>query len=161
MIENLEKIAETIRREIIKMLAQAGSGHTAGSLDMVEILVAMYFHILKHDPQNPDWKERHRLILSHGHTCPALYAVMAEAGYFPKTELQTLRKFGSPLQGHPHREWLKGIETSSGPLGSGLSQAIGMALADRLNLNTDLDVQRPSDLLGRWTSKSVSETQYC
>ena len=135
-IEQLEKIAKTIRREIIEMLARAGSGHTAGSLDMVEILVALYFEILKHNPQNPAWGKRDRLILSHGHTCPALYATLAEAGYFPKTDLRTLRKFGSPLQGHPHREWLKGLETSSGPLGSGLSQAIGMALADRANLET-------------------------
>ena len=128
---HLAEIAKNVRQEIIKSLVKAGSGHTAGSLDMVEILVALYFKLLKHKPQNPDWAERDRLILSHGHTCPVLYAVLAEAGYFPKTDLQTLRKFGSNLQGHPHREWLKGLETSSGPLGSGLSQAIGMALADR------------------------------
>jgi len=133
-ISKLEKTAVIVREELIKMLIQAGSGHTAGPLSMTDIFVAMYFDILKHDPQNPDWKERDRLILSHGHTCPALYTVMAEAGYFSKTDLQTLRKFGSPLQGHPHREWLKGLETSSGPLGSGLSQAVGMALADRLDL---------------------------
>ncbi len=132
-IEQLKASALTIREEIIKMLTQAGTGHTAGSLDMVEILVALYLRILKHDPQNPSWEERDRLILSHGHVCPALYATMAEAGYFSKTELQSLRKFGSSLQGHPHREWLKGIETSSGPLGSGLSQAVGMVLADRIN----------------------------
>ncbi|MEA2112358.1 MAG: transketolase [Patescibacteria group bacterium] len=132
-IEQLKASALTIRKEIVKMLTQAGTGHTAGSLDMVEILVSLYLNILKHDPQNPDWEERDRLILSHGHVCPALYATMAEAGYFSKTELQTLRKFGSSLQGHPHREWLKGIETSSGPLGSGLSQAVGMVLADRIN----------------------------
>jgi len=140
IIENLEKIATIVRKEIIEMLVQAGSGHTAGSLSMVEILVAMYFNLLKHDPLNPDWEERDRLILSHGHTCPALYAVLAEAGYFPKNELQTLRKFGSALQGHPHREWLKGIETSSGPLGSGLSQAVGMALADRIDYFSRLNV---------------------
>jgi len=134
VIKELEKIAITVREGIIKMLVQAGSGHTAGPLSMTDILVAMYFNIIKHDSKNPDWEERDRLILSHGHTCPALYTVMAEAGYFPKTELETLRKFGSTLQGHPHREWLKGLETSSGPLGSGLSQAVGMALADRLNL---------------------------
>ena len=92
-ILKLKEIAKTVRKEIIKMLVQAGSGHTAGSLDMVEIFVAMYFHILKYDFQNPEWAERDRLILSHGHTCPALYAVMAEVGYFPKIELQTLRKF--------------------------------------------------------------------
>ncbi|MFH1402566.1 MAG: transketolase [Patescibacteria group bacterium] len=133
--DKLEKIAKIIREEIIKMLAEAGSGHTAGSLDMVEILVAMYFNILKHNPRKPEWQDRDRLVLSHGHICPALYAVMAEAGYFSKTELKTLRKFGSPLQGHPHREWLKGLETSSGPLGSGLSQAIGMALSARIDLS--------------------------
>jgi len=132
---HLEEIAKSVRQEIIKSLAEAGSGHTAGSLDMVEILVALYFKLLKHNSQNPDWAERDRLILSHGHTCPALYAVLAEAGYFPKTELQTLRKFGSKLQGHPHREWLRGLETSSGPLGSGLSQAVGMALSARMDLS--------------------------
>ncbi|MCK5022242.1 MAG: transketolase [Candidatus Pacebacteria bacterium] len=133
--EKLKKIAKTIREEIIKMISEAGSGHTAGSLDMVEILVAIYFNILKYDPKNPDWKDRDYLIYSHGHTCPALYAVMAEVGFFPKSELRTLRKLGSPLQGHPHKEWLKGLETSSGPLGEGLSQAIGMALAHRINVN--------------------------
>ncbi len=139
IIKDLEKIATTVRQEIIEMLRQAGSGHTAGSLSMTEIFVAMYFNILRHDPRNPDWGGRDRLILSHGHTCPALYAVMAEAGYFPKDELQTLRKFGSSLQGHPHKEWLKGIETSSGPLGSGLSQAVGMVLADRIDHFSDLE----------------------
>ncbi len=148
-VEDLEKSAKVIREEIIKMLIQAGSGHTAGPLSMVEILVSLYLNILKQDPQNPDWAERDRLILSHGHVCPALYAVMAEAGYFSKTELQELRKFGSPLQGHPHREWLKGIETSSGPLGSGLSQAVGMVLADRINTFPGLD------------SKKVNKFFYC
>ncbi|MBU4536443.1 transketolase [Patescibacteria group bacterium] len=118
---------------MLRMLAKAGSGHTAGPLGMIDILVALYFGILKHDPKNPDWEDRDRVIYSHGHTCPALYTVMAEVGYFPKSELDTLRKFGSPLQGHPHREWLKGIETSSGPLGSGLSQAVGMALAEKID----------------------------
>lgn len=149
-IENLEKTAKIIRDEIIKMLVQAGSGHTAGSLSMVEIFVAMYFNLLKHDPTNPDWEERDRLVLSHGHTCPALYAVMAEAGYFPKNELQTLRKLGSSLQGHPHKEWLKGIETSSGPLGSGLSQVIGMVLADRIDFFSDLDLGGPSEKTRRF-----------
>ena len=118
---------------MLKMLAKAGSGHTAGPLGMIEILVALYFEVLKHDPKNPDWDERDRLIYSHGHTCPALYTVLAEVGYFPKSELDTLRKFGSSLQGHPHKEWIKGVETSSGPLGSGLSQAVGMALAERID----------------------------
>jgi len=124
------------------MLIQAGSGHTAGSLSMTDIFVAMYFNILKHDSQNSDWEERDRLVLSHGHTCPALYTTLSEVGYFSKIELQTLRKFGSPLQGHPHREWLQGLETSSGPLGSGLSQAVGMALADRINYFSDLESKK-------------------
>lgn len=132
-IEKYKEKAEIIRKEILKMLTEAGSGHTAGSLDMVDILVVLYFVFLKHDPKNPDWPERDRVIYSHGHTCPALYAVLAELGYFDKNELKTLRKLGSSLQGHPHREWLKGIETSSGPLGSGLSQAVGMAIAEKIN----------------------------
>ena len=133
IIQNLENKSEIVRREILKMLAEAGSGHTAGPLGMTDILVALYFQILKHDSKNPEWKDRDRLILSNGHICPVLYAVMAEVGYFPKSELQDLRKFGSMLQGHPHREWLKGLETSSGPLGSGLSQALGMALAEKID----------------------------
>ncbi len=135
-LEKLQKTAKIIREDILKMVSEAGSGHIAGPLSMVDILVAIYFQILKFDSSNPDWKDRDRLILSHGHICPALYAVLAEAGYFPKTELQTLRKFGSSLQGHPHKEWLKGIETSSGPLGSGLSQAVGMAIAERMDSPT-------------------------
>jgi transketolase len=132
-IKSLETIALQIRRSIIEMLTLAGSGHTAGSLGMTDILTALYFSILKHDPQKPDWSERDRLILSNGHICPALYATMAYAGYFPITQLFKLRQYGSPLQGHPWREMLPGIETSSGPLGSGLSQGVGMALADRLD----------------------------
>jgi transketolase len=115
------------------MLMTAGSGHTAGSLGMADILTLLYFHILRHRPEEPEWPDRDRLILSNGHICPVLYATMACAGYFPVSELKTLRQFGSRLQGHPHREYLPGLETSSGPLGSGLSQAIGMALADRLD----------------------------
>lgn len=125
--------ANEIRQSIITALLSAGSGHTAGPLGMADVFTAFYFHILKHDPKNPFWEERDRLVLSNGHICPVLYATMAEAGYFPKSELKTLRKFGTRLQGHPHREWLPGIETSSGPLGSGLSQALGMALADRID----------------------------
>src|SRR5579872_4832557 len=132
-IKNLELKANTIRESIISMLLRAGSGHTAGPLGMADIFTALYFHILKHDPRNPEWPERDRLILSNGHICPVLYATMAHAGYFPVEELETLRKFGSKLQGHPHREWLAGLETSSGPLGSGLSQAVGMAIADRID----------------------------
>lgn len=129
----LEKKANDIRQSIIRMLVEAGSGHTAGPLGMTDVFTALYFHIMHHDPQNPIWKNRDRLILSNGHICPVLYATLAHAGYFPVDELLTLRKFGSRLQGHPHREFLPYVETSSGPLGSGLSQAVGMALADRLD----------------------------
>ncbi|MGH7582843.1 MAG: transketolase [Gemmatimonadales bacterium] len=132
-IQNLELTANTIRESIISMLLAAGSGHTAGPLGMADIFTYLYFHRLKHDPKRPDWPDRDRLVLSNGHICPVLYATMAHAGYFPVDELKTLRKFGSRLQGHPHREWLPGLETSSGPLGSGLSQATGMAIADRID----------------------------
>jgi len=115
------------------MLVEAGSGHSAGPLGMADIFAALYFHILKHDPKKLDWEERDRLVLSNGHICPVLYATMAHAGYFPISELKTLRKLGTRLQGHPHRTALPGLETTSGPLGSGLSQATGMALAGRLD----------------------------
>jgi len=129
----LEERANDIRESIIKMLLEAGSGHTAGPLGMADIFTALYFHVLNQDPKNPEWPERDRLVLSNGHICPVLYATMAYAGYFPVEELNTLRKFGSRLQGHPHRDALPSLETSSGPLGSGLSQAVGMALADRID----------------------------
>lgn len=129
----LEETANNIRQSIIEMLLEAKSGHTAGPLGMADIFTALYFHVLKHDPKKPDWQDRDRVILSNGHICPVLYATMAHAGYFPIDELKTLRKFGSRLQGHPHREWLPMLETSSGPLGSGLSQTVGMALAERIN----------------------------
>lgn len=132
-IIELETVANEIRKSIIEMLVEAGSGHTAGPLGMTDIFTALYFHILKHNPEQPDWPERDRLVLSNGHICPVLYATMAHAGYFPKKELLTLRKFGSKLQGHPHREFLPSLETSSGPLGSGLSQAVGMSIADRID----------------------------
>ena len=132
-IHTLERTANDIRQSIIEMLTEAGSGHTAGPLDMADVFTLLYFGIMKHDPKNPNWEERDRLILSNGHICPVLYATMAHAGYFPVEELMTLRKFGSRLQGHPHREALPGLETSSGPLGSGLSQAVGMALAERID----------------------------
>ena len=132
-VKELEGHANAIRQSIIESLLAAGSGHTAGPLGMADIFTLFYFHILKHDPKNPNWEERDRFILSNGHICPVLYATMAHAGYFPVEELKTLRKFGSRLQGHPHREFLPGIETSSGPLGSGLSQAVGMALAERMD----------------------------
>src|SRR6185436_17629105 len=130
-IEELELKANDIRKSIIEMLLAAGSGHTAGPLGMADIFTLFFFHVLKHDPKNPSWAERDRLVLSNGHICPVYYATMAHAGYFPVEELKTLRKFGSRLQGHPHREYMPWLETSSGPLGAGLSQAVGMALADR------------------------------
>jgi transketolase len=129
----LTKKAIDIRRSLMASLISAKSGHTAGPLDMADIFTYLYFHALKHDPKKPDWEYRDRLILSNGHICPVLYAAMAHAGYFPVNELKTLRKFGSRLQGHPDRNFLPMLETSSGPLGSGLSQTIGMALADRMD----------------------------
>jgi transketolase len=129
----LEAKANNIRESIIEMLIEAGSGHTAGPLGMSDVFTALYFHILKHDPKNPEWNDRDRLVLSNGHICPVYYATLAHSGYFPLQELKTLRKFGSRLQGHPHREFLPIIENSSGPLGSGLSQAVGMALAERMD----------------------------
>ena len=125
----LEKKAEKIRETVINMLVAAGSGHTAGPLGMADIFNAFYFHILAHDPKRPDWDERDRLVLSNGHICPVQYAALAHAGYFPVEECLTLRKFGSRLQGHPERLRLEGLETTSGPLGEGLSQAAGMAYA--------------------------------
>lgn len=129
----LEQIANNIRESIISMLLEAGSGHTAGPLGMTDVFTLLFFHILKHDPKNPDWEDRDRVVLSNGHICPVYYATMAHAGYMPVEELQTLRKFGSRLQGHPHREFMPWLETSSGPLGSGLSQAVGMAIADKID----------------------------
>lgn len=138
-VKELELKANAIRQTIIEMLLAAGSGHTAGPLGMADIFTALYFHILKHDPKNPSWEERERVVLSNGHICPVLYATMAHAGYFPVDECKTLRKFGSRLQGHPHREWLPALETSSGPLGSGLAQAVGMALAERIDRGVSSD----------------------
>lgn len=132
-LKYLEGQAKAIRRDIIEMLVEARSGHTAGALGMADIFTALYFGLLNHRPKQPDWAERDRLILSNGHICPVLYATLAEAGYLEKKELSTLRKYGSRLQGHPHREFLPLVETSSGPLGEGLAQAVGMTLADRLD----------------------------
>lgn len=125
--------AARIRATIIEMLVAAGSGHTAGPLGMADIFAALYFHILHHDPSNPSLADRDRLILSNGHIVPVRYAAMAHAGYFPVEECLTLRKFGSRLQGHPERARLSGLETTSGPLGSGLSQAAGYAYAARID----------------------------
>ncbi len=132
-VKDLELKANQIRQSIIEMLVEAGSGHTAGPLGMADVFALLYFKVLQHDPQDPEWIDRDRVILSNGHICPVLYATLAHAGYFPLEELMTLRKFGTRLQGHPHRTALPGIETTSGPLGSGLSQAVGMALAERMD----------------------------
>ena len=132
-LQELELKANDIREDIIRMLEHAGSGHSAGPLGLADIFAALYFDVLKHDPKNPDWDQRDILLLSNGHCVPVQYASMAEAGYFDKKELMTLRQFGSRLQGHPERKKLPGLENTSGPLGSGLSQAAGMALAMRMN----------------------------
>lgn len=156
-VEEIEALAILIRKQIILTLLEAGSGHSAGPLGMADVFAALYFKLLNHDPTNPNWEERDRVILANGHICPVLYATLAEAGYFPKSELKTLRKLGSRLQGHPHYlanplkthqshiadleyakklthpENLPGVENTSGPLGQGLSQAIGVATAVKLN----------------------------
>jgi len=134
-LKDLKRKANKIRQLIIEMLTEAGSGHPGGSLGMTDIFTALYFHILKHNPKNPSWADRDRLVLSNGHICPVQYTAMALNGYFPLEELKTLRKINSRLQGHPHCGSLPGIETTSGPLGEGLSQAIGIALAGRLDKN--------------------------
>jgi transketolase len=126
-ITQLEQKAESIREDIIRMLVAAGSGHSAGPLGLADVFAALYFNIMNFDPKNPDWEDRDIFFLSNGHTIPVQYAAMAEAGFFEKEELLTLRKFGSRLQGHPERERLPGLENTSGPLGSGLSQAAGYA----------------------------------
>jgi transketolase len=132
-LQQLKLKANDIRQDIIESLLLAKSGHSAGPLGMSDVFAALYFEILNHDPKNPKWAGRDRLVLSCGHICPVLYATMAEAGYFPKEELKTLRKLNSRLQGHPHNLSLPGVENSSGPLAQGLSQAVGMALAARLS----------------------------
>lgn len=132
-IPELDLKAVEIRESIIEMLVAAGSGHSAGPLGMADIFTALYFHILNHDPKKPDWEERDRVFLSNGHICPVRYSAMAHAGYFPVEELLTLRKFGSRLQGHPEKDKLPGVETTSGPLGSGLAQASGYAYAARMD----------------------------
>ncbi len=134
-ISELEKKANDIRQDIIKMLVEAGSGHSAGPLGMADVFTAFYFNILNHDPKNPEWEDRDRLFLSNGHICPVRYATMANAGYFPIEELMTLRKLGSRLQGHPEKDKLPGVETTSGPLGSGLCQAAGYAYAARMDFS--------------------------
>jgi len=131
--EDLEKRANDIRKDIIKMLLAAGSGHSAGPLGMTDVFTALYFNIMNHKPDEPDWEDRDRLFLSAGHIVPVRYATMAHAGYFPKSKLKTLRQFGSDLQGHPERVKMPSLESTSGPLGEGLAQAAGYALAARMD----------------------------
>lgn len=131
--EELEKKANEIRQDIIEMLLAAGSGHSAGPLGLADIFTALYFNILNHDSKYPKWDERDRLFLSCGHTVPVRYVAMAHAGYFPKSDLSTLRQFGSKLQGHPERTKIPSMESTSGPLGEGLAQACGYALAARMD----------------------------
>lgn len=126
-ITQLEQKANDVRKDIIQMLVEAKSGHSAGPLDLADVVTALYFDVMNIDPKRPEWPERDVFFLSNGHTVPVQYAAMAERGYFPVEELQTLRKFGSRLQGHPERTKLPGLENTSGPLGSGLSQAAGYA----------------------------------
>ena len=132
-IKELKLIANTIRKDIIKMLAHAGSGHTAGALGMADIFAVLYFRILNHKPRNANWKNRDRVIVSNGHICPVWYATLANAGYFSKDELLKLRKINSKLQGHPHLNTLPGIENTGGPLGQGISFACGVAFAGKLD----------------------------
>jgi transketolase len=132
-IDDLKLMADIIREDVISSLLAAKSGHSGGPLGMADIFAALYFNVLKHNPKKPKWSMRDYLILSNGHICPVMYSAMANSGYFPKEELLTLRKLGTRLQGHPHREALPGLETTSGPLGSGLSQAAGMAYGLKLD----------------------------
>lgn len=132
-LSELKEHANSVRQGIIRSLLAAGSGHSAGPLDMADVFTAFYFHILRHDPKNPQWEARDRLLLSCGHITPVRYSAMAYAGYFPIEELLTLRKFGTRLQGHPERVRLPAVETTSGPLGEGLAQGIGMALAAKFD----------------------------
>ena len=132
-IPELEKMAKQLRRHVIRMIATAGSGHPGGSLSAADIVTALYFKVLRHDPKNPHWPDRDRFVLSKGHVAPILYAALAECGYFPVEELSTLRKLGSRLQGHTDMRLIPGVEMSAGSLGQGLSFGIGMTLAGRLD----------------------------
>ena len=131
-LKNLRKKANTVRKLIVQMIAEAESGHPGGSLSSTEIISCLYFHVMRHNPQDPSWSERDRFHLSKGHCCPALYAALSVSGYFDKKELGTLRKYGSMLQGHPDKR-TPGIEVASGSLGQGLSVASGMALAGKID----------------------------
>jgi transketolase len=132
-IRELEAIARKVRRHTVRMIYEAGSGHPGGSLSAIDIMVALYFHVMRHDPKKPDWLDRDRFVLSKGHAAPALYSILAEAGYFPVDELWTLRKLGSKLQGHPCMRKTPGVEMSTGSLGHGLPAGNGMALAAKLD----------------------------
>lgn len=132
-VAELKRLANRLRIEIVKMIGAAGSGHPGGSLSEVELLTALYFRVLRHNPRNPQWPDRDRFLLSKGHGCPALYAVLAEAGYIDPATLSTLRKMGSPLQGHPDKRFLPALEGNTGSLGQGISVGIGMALTARLD----------------------------
>ncbi|MFH1759185.1 MAG: transketolase [Patescibacteria group bacterium] len=132
-LKELENIANELRYDAVKMVIDAGSGHVGGPLGMADIFAALYFFVLNHKPKKPDWSDRDRLILSNGHICPIQYAALGHSGYFPTDEFKTLRQLGTRLQGHPHRTVLPGVETTSGPLGSGLSQACGIALAAKMD----------------------------
>lgn len=132
-LPDLKKMANSIRQDIVRSLKSSGSGHPGGSLGMADIFAVLYFNILNYQAKNPTWQKRDRLILSNGHICPVLYASLARAGYFPLAKLKTLRKINSDLQGHPHNLSLPGVEVSSGPLGQGISQAVGMALASQID----------------------------
>src|SRR5260370_93744 len=136
-VAELAALAKSMRRQVIEMITAAKSGHPGGPLSAVEILVTLFFDVMRHDPSNPKWKDRDHFILSKGHCCPILYSVMAECGYCPQDQLNTLRKLGSIYQGHPDVRFLPSLEASTGSLGQGLSLAIGMGLAARLD-------QRPS-----------------
>ena len=133
LVKRLERTALELRRDALVMTTKAGSGHPGGSLSCADLVSALYFHHMRHDPQNPRWADRDRFILSKGHSCPTVYAALAKAGYFPREELWTLRRIGSILQGHPDMNKTPGIETSTGTLGQGLSIGIGMALAAKLD----------------------------
>ena len=129
----LENIANKLRLHVVEMTYEAGSGHPGGSLSAADLMAALYFRVMRHDPSNPQWEDRDRFVLSKGHVAPVLYAALAEAGYFPVEDLTSLRKLGSPLQGHPVRGKVPGVEMSTGSLGQGLSMACGIALAGKMD----------------------------
>ncbi len=133
LIRNLEDKAVEMRKDIVIMVGEAGCGHPGGSLSSADILAALYFHVMRHDPSNPGMESRDRFILSKGHAAPVLYAALAEAGYFPKEEIKTLRTINSRLQGHPDKKKVPGVDFSTGSLGQGLSGAVGMAMAGKLD----------------------------